>query len=359
MRDRKRGDGEDIVFFKPDRIGDFVLATGAISLFQNEYSNKKIKLVVSEQIKGLARQQFPDVEVIAIPHSGDSFGAGLLSNYHAAKLSLINVNPKILISLRYHPTLYQDLLLRVLTCAQSFGSSPTDIGGGYDLLRLRKFKPCRFISYPNKHHLPDRPQELEAHRRLAEVVLNRTVTLNEVMPRINGIKNGSNCSLLILPFGSDTIRNYPMKLLAEAIYAAKLPTDLEIRLCGERSQVNALTELAELLTMQDGLGKVQIVYPESIVCLVKEVAAASCVLTMESAGAHIATALDKSTVIIMGGGHFGAFGPWHKSSRQRWLFTQRDCFSCDWHCSYSGPLCITEITPQIVAKALYEICHAS
>jgi ADP-heptose:LPS heptosyltransferase len=355
MRLGKNADGEDVVLFKPDRIGDFVLATGVIDLFQKEFAGQKLKLVVSELLEDLARHQFPDLEVIAIPRSGDSFGSGLVSNFFVAKRLLRDANPEKLISLRYHPTLYEDLILRGLSRAQSYGSGPTDLGGGHELLRLRKFKPGTAFSYPDQSGLPDWPLELEAHRRLAEVVLNRAVSPGEVTPSMSRFASESNGSLLILPFGSEAIRNYPRALLVEAVRAAGLPEGIEIRLSGERSQSTALDELAGLLSKPAGRRQVHTVYPQSIVGLAEEVAAARCVLTMESAGAHLAAALDKPSVTIIGGGHFGAFGPWQKSKRQKWLFEQKDCFHCNWQCRHPKPICITDIPPQTVAKALNEV----
>jgi ADP-heptose:LPS heptosyltransferase len=96
--------------------------------------------------------------------------------------------------------------------------------------------------------------------------------------------------------------------------------------------------------------------PKSLVEFAQRVADAKAVLTVETSTAHLAAALDKPAVILIGGGHFGLLGPWQRSSKQRWLTNQLPCFGCDWRCIYPEIRCLSEIPPSAVARALLDAC---
>jgi ADP-heptose:LPS heptosyltransferase len=52
--------------------------------------------------------------------------------------------------------------------------------------------------------------------------------------------------------------------------------------------------------------------------------------------AHIATALGTPTVVVLGGGHFGAnfpYPPEATPASMRVLFREMPCFHCEWHCT--------------------------
>src|SRR5207302_9318528 len=85
------------------------------------------------------------------------------------------------------------------------------------------------------------------------------------------------------------------------------------------------------------------------------VARARCIFSMDSAAAHIATALDKPGVFILGGGHFGYFAPWARSARQRWVFNRMNCYGCDWQCRHAYVKCIHDIPAESVATALRQV----
>jgi len=79
---------------------------------------------------------------------------------------------------------------------------------------------------------------------------------------------------------------------------------------------------------------------------------AELVLTVETSTAHIATALDRPTIVLNGGGHYGQFAPWRRSARQIWLTHRLDCFGCGWRCPYPAPYCLTRIAAEQVGAAI-------
>jgi hypothetical protein len=344
-----------VVLFKPDRIGDFVLGTGLVRLCCDLFRGRPVVLVTSSLVAPLARRELQGIQVVKVPYGKQSLRGSLISSYVAARRALRDVKGGILVSICYHPTLYEDLLLEGFGSGASYGCAGTDLGTCPELSRSRRFRPTHEFDYPKATKRGQPPLELEAHRRLGELIAGRPVSLEEVWPGLRTFQSQGNGTLLVLPRGSQPVRDYPPELLASAIALAKLPPHAEVRICGEESVKGELENLAASITRRSGHNNVRLVCPGSVLGLAEEIAASQCVLTMESAGAHLATALDKPAVIILGGGHFGLFSPWQNSARQRWLWRETDCYNCDWECRHSRPLCITGIPAERIGACIHEL----
>lgn len=76
------------------------------------------------------------------------------------------------------------------------------------------------------------------------------------------------------------------------------------------------------------------------------------VLTQETAALHIATALCKPTVGIIGGGHYGRFYPWGDAAINRVAHVPMDCYWCNWRCRYDSIRCIQEISANLISREL-------
>jgi ADP-heptose:LPS heptosyltransferase len=122
-------------------------------------------------------------------------------------------------------------------------------------------------------------------------------------------------------------------------------------LTGQADQSARLADLVATLRGQ-GLVRVRSQSDFTLPGFVRALAAAPLVVTTESAAAHLATAMDRPVVVIIGGGHFGQFGPWRRSERQVWLTKTMECIGCNWHCLYPEAHCVTGVSPQAVAGAV-------
>ena len=76
------------------------------------------------------------------------------------------------------------------------------------------------------------------------------------------------------------------------------------------------------------------------------------VLSQETAALHIATALRKPVVGIIGGGHFGRFYPWGDPNVSRAVNKPMDCYGCNWRCKYESIRCIQEISVETAAAEM-------
>jgi ADP-heptose:LPS heptosyltransferase len=84
----------------------------------------------------------------------------------------------------------------------------------------------------------------------------------------------------------------------------------------------------------------------------ERISSARLVFSMESGPAHLATALDKPGVFILGGGHYGVFAPWGNPKRQHWIHEPLICYHCNWKCKFDEAKCVTEIPPSRIVTAM-------
>jgi radical SAM superfamily enzyme YgiQ (UPF0313 family)/glycosyltransferase involved in cell wall biosynthesis/ADP-heptose:LPS heptosyltransferase/predicted O-methyltransferase YrrM len=65
--------------------------------------------------------------------------------------------------------------------------------------------------------------------------------------------------------------------------------------------------------------------------------------------AHIACAVGTSNVVILGGGHFGRFMPY--SPLTSIVCLPLECYDCNWQCRYERPYCIKGIKAEVITEA--------
>lgn len=197
-------------------------------------------------------------------------------------------------------------------------------------------------------------RELQNHRLVLGAATGRAVEAGAALPRIELSGVIRQPGILVCPFGSKEIRTYPIDRLVEALCLFQKRGRAALTLCGSKSDLPGLLSAREK-GLSQGLVNVTVETPGTIVEFARRIAGCQGVLTMESAGAHLAASMDVPAVVIIGGGHYGMFAPWSSSPRQVWLTEKLDCFGCDWNCSKTKPLCIHNVTPQNIAKAMFSV----
>jgi ADP-heptose:LPS heptosyltransferase len=86
--------------------------------------------------------------------------------------------------------------------------------------------------------------------------------------------------------------------------------------------------------------------------LSREILAADLFLGVDTGPAHLALALGKPVVVVLGGGDYGRFFPYGKS---RVVTHPMECFQCHWECRYDRALCLHDIPPDEVVREVLEI----
>ncbi len=336
-----------LAILKLDRLGDAVLGLGAVRRLTAQFGEKDTLLIISPLAEPLYQREFPDATLLILPAFCERFWPDLIVTLLQQGRKIRAVTAETLVCLRHQHSDYLHAIAHLLEAKHCHaarwlhGSERTSL----------TFPRCRYVSYPDA--APGVCLEIEAHRRIVAEVTGTDIALEEVMPCLASFTPESGGGLLICPGAGDSIREYPAPLLARAVslFLEKMP-GMPVSVClppGARCQhwQNALTE-----SLQH-----PIVWrlPGSFEALADAIAQADLVLAPDSAPAHLTTALDKPAVILLGGGHFGLFAPWHKSCKQIWLQHELDCYQCRWNCCQPEPWCITRIQPEAVAQALFAV----
>lgn len=113
-----------------------------------------------------------------------------------------------------------------------------------------------------------------------------------------------------------------------------------------REVETALTGLKCIKSLQNVCGK------STLRQLAESFKRCDIILSNETGALHLATALQKPTVGIVGGGHFERFYPWGDPDINRLAHKPMDCFYCRWDCIYPEKKCIHDINPSHIAREM-------
>ena len=349
--------GSKVAIFKPDRLGDFTLALGAIRWILQRHGESQCVLFISPHASELAQREFPNVSRVVVAPFADELWPAWQAFKNQNQTPWWEYPFEIALSLRHQRTPWQELLYGRLNCRQRWALENRALG----------FHPIeqRWIRTPLSHAVSlssanGRPAclELEAHRQLLEAAFGTDVSADDVVPRLAppaGVQPSD--SLLLCPFGSASLRTLPTSVVVAGIKEFRQQMPVSLRLAAapaERARYEAYAD--ELVA--GGLPRPLVVPTPTIDALLAEMAGSRAVLSTESAPAHLAVALDRPAVILLGGGHHGLFAPWHRSARQIWLDHPLECYHCDWQCPYPEPYCLTKIAPSSLARALLNVIAA-
>ena len=335
--------------YKVDRIGDFVLALGALRALIKFYGASECRLVVSSLAAPLAAAEFPDVSRWELPPDANGVWRDIrpLRREHAPLWGTENFEE--LVCLRHACSIYRDITLGWVDARrwQGLGErpAPAKLFVGH--------RPQLAASYPPATEVPW-CRELLAHRTVVAQVTGVVSDWETLRPRLQNVRARAGDAWVFCPFGSEPNRDYPEDRWIEAWRSAGLPAG-PVHVIGAQARAKDLARLAERLRREAGRTQVEVAVSLPPMEFIGRLAQARGIVTVESAAAHFATALDKPALVVMGGGHFGWFAPWGSGGRQRWLTKEMPCFNCGWQCQFSSVRCLVEQPPETVAAALRDL----
>lgn len=334
-----------LAILKLDRLGDAVLALGAVRRLVREFGEADTLLIVSPIAEPLFAAEFPGVERLVLPAFCASFWPDYLSFLSSWSAALQSLDIDTLVCLRHQRSDYLHAVAQLLAPRRCFASRWTPVWEARSL----DYPAARLSDYPET--VDTGCLELEAHRRVVAAALGRELSLQEVQPRLTATATAVPGRLLVCPVAGEAIREYPPALLAETLrlLAARQPVNLHF----------CLPPQADAAPWQNALQQAGVVceqwhQPATWADFRRCLDEAEAVLAPDSAPAHLATALDKPGVFLLGGGHPGMFAPWQRSDRQLWLRQPLPCYHCRWSCPFEQARCLTGIAPATVTQALAE-----
>jgi ADP-heptose:LPS heptosyltransferase len=316
-----------LVVLKPDNIGDFVLAAGAIRLLAEAAGEDQLVLAVKSDVAPLACREFPRSRVIRLPirarRKGTNTTAVNLAACLPALARLARTRADAVVCLRDKRTFLHTLLFlaprapRRVACENSLPRSRQSRWGWWERAVRKVFRPS-LQTYPAP--APGLPSDLGAHRAVVSALLGREVTAAEIMPRLRLAWQPGGDHWLLCPFSSKESKNYDAAKWGAALreVADAVPSG-GIRLAGAPDQAARLREWASALRGTGLRCAVNVDAPVPLPAFAEVVAAAGLVLTVDTAAAHLACATGTPAVMVTNGNNEGVYGPYSPNGRQVWL----------------------------------------
>ena len=337
--------------YKPDRLGDFVLATGAIHRIVEQEGAENCLLIVSRFSRALVEAQFPHVECVEIEPWQNSLEAAreYLAMHRQDPLFKYGVDR--LVCLRHHRCNLEALIFSSIPARATWGCLNSELMRESGLFITPSVFDHLFKRFPLKS---DDSRELSRHRVVTSHFLGKSPDELDITPFLKSKASWTGAYAAVSPFGSSKIRDFPPALLQAAGNHLWCLKGIPLRMLappGDKTRYDALA--ADL--HKAGLPSVTIQICETTNELVDAIASSQIVLSVETATAHIAATLDRPLVALLGGGHHGWFAPWRKSNRQIWLSHHVPCFHCSWACSQPEPICITQVKSKAVETAVEQV----
>jgi ADP-heptose:LPS heptosyltransferase len=257
-----------VFILKPDAIGDFILASGCIRLIAREAGEENLVLAVRTDVAPLAKSQFPKALVLPLTlrEKRRILNVTTVNILHSLPswLKMLGLRVDAALCLRsmraYLHTIwfYTPRAKRRIACQNLLLAQPRVRRPAVENFVRAAFRPT-LIPYPAKGRLPT---DIEANRLVAEELLQRSVSDEEILPNlITPRKISSKKYWLLCPFSSSTSRDYPAESWAETLILllGHFP-DIAIHIAGAPSQANRLYNFA-LALQNAGLKKITIAPP--------------------------------------------------------------------------------------------------
>jgi ADP-heptose:LPS heptosyltransferase len=339
-----------LAIVKLDLLGDFVLALSAVRLLLAHYGEEQCLLVISPAAEPLAQREFPRTPRFLLPASQGHW----LALRAAAKFrrQLGGFDFERVICLRHQRWDYDELVLSWMRANECLRLETGFTEGMRSDLRTFWLDAPGAQVWSNEGLTPEGRlcRELARHGALVTAATGLRLSEEEMLPMLSASAKVDE-AVVVTPLGSKPIRNFPMPLLIAALKEVRRRSSLPVVLIGSASQKSQLEQLRRELAAQE-IGEIGVRVDLLFEDYLNLLASAPLVLSVETATAHLSTALDRNTIVLMGGGHYGEFGPWRRSARQAWLTERMDCFGCDWQCIHPAPYCLTQVSADLLVDAV-------
>jgi len=339
--------------FKPDGIGDFFLASGVVRLMAREFGEENLTIAVLPLLESVVRGQFPKAEIVILPIRKQRvilnvFVANCLRCF-PSWLKLLGIRVDTAISLRHMRDYLQSFLFYSMRAGRRFMASNLLLGNGRLVRRWTENSMAAIFSteiadYPEAS--PGIPSELEAHCLLVSAALSRNVDPSEIWPELKAVNPSPIGSLyspyfVCAPYSSDIWKNFPedrwIELFVLLDAQERVPRLQNLVLTGSADQRQSLEAFGAMIrkALPETKIKTTVLIADDLQGFIDLLAGAGCILTVDTAAAHGATALDCRTLILFSGLHQGMFAPWTRSDRQHWVLPKKSSSNLQWHDAHS------------------------
>jgi ADP-heptose:LPS heptosyltransferase len=345
-----------IGIYKVDRLGDFVLSLGAIHAIVDMEGEANCVIIHGAASAQIAAREFPTVARIELPPLDGKLWVtrNRLRRLIANEFKSGGVDQ--LLCLRHFRTLSDEVALQMIPASKVWCIQNSNlVQTSYELVGERFQGDVAVRRFSSRATPIDSCEDLECHRSLLLAWARERTPDLDLKPILDSKRASKEHTLLVAPFGSDRLRDLPIDSVAATIVHAKINLGLSGILLTPPDSIARYEAFAGELAKRGAVVELRVTH--TLDELVATIDSGSALLTTETATAHIATALDRPMVCVIGGGHYGLFGPWRRSNRQIWITNRIPCFHCSWQCVLSEPACITGVSTDRIVRALGEVLN--
>ncbi|MBU2493703.1 MAG: glycosyltransferase family 9 protein [Bacteroidetes bacterium] len=333
-----------LLFINTGEIGDLVVSSVLLENIELFNNYKKIRFLIKDEYLELFENYKGEAEFIGYTHKRYRFSI-------IYKIKLL----KMLRTEGFHTVIHLSAARGILNEELTFLTCGVKT---FTLNSYRFYLGEYLANYFDKMYTSiigaDIINEYEKHIRLikhlsdnenALIKFNNSVTFNE-----NNIKLIPDPkSIVIAPFSLLSNRDWSFEYFKNLI--SILSEKYKIVLLGSKDQGKKLSGLTDNKDITIYAGSLKLC---EIPLVIKT---AGLFIGLDSGLTHIALKMNVPLIAIIGGGEHGRFFPYKESENVRYLYHQMDCFLCHWQCSKSEMFCLTEIKPEKVINAVYEMLN--
>ncbi|MGE4170698.1 MAG: glycosyltransferase family 9 protein [Candidatus Margulisiibacteriota bacterium] len=336
---------KQILVVRLDAIGDFVLWMNTQRILQREFPDAGMTLVCHEDVQELAETLGCQI----IPVSPKRFETQL-----GYRFGLLRQLRQKRFQLALHPVLsrYQhagtaEAIIRAVEADQKVGwqVQKTGIRGMVAKVTARWYTQLIVQNHPH-----------ELMNNLAFATRITGANISPILPQLPPHSRPiSEPYVVVFPGSRVGLKNWPQVAFAKTIRELGTHHTCTVVLCGGPSEAAAFDpQLWAGIPIQNELGKTTLT---QLFALLQH---AQCVISNDTAAAHIAAAYGTPTIVVMGGGQWGRFFPYPpelQADHVAIVNHEMPCYGCDWNCPFvaskkeTAP-CIAQIpVDRVVAEA--------
>jgi ADP-heptose:LPS heptosyltransferase/predicted O-methyltransferase YrrM/glycosyltransferase involved in cell wall biosynthesis/SAM-dependent methyltransferase len=331
---------KNILWVRPDSIGDNILAASMLPHIKAHYGDAHINVVCQQHVAELyERCPFVD-RVVTIPTEHQWSRSG---DYDAFIAQVRQLRPDILLNSTYSLHEISDLPgLEFIPERIAFRHAP-------------KFRYTRLAASS-----PEWKPELERHR---DFLQSLSIPTGSLSPMIwldqSDVKFAREFfsthhlepqkTIALFPGARTFHRYYEPEKYAQAINEIASDDPFSFLVLGGEGDRNVTAKLTSLLTSSghfalDMAGNTTIRQMAALLKMTR------LYVGTETAAAHICCAVGTPNVVLLGGGHFGRFMPYSPLTTVACL--PLECYGCNWKCRYDNVYCIKSVSPAIISEAI-------
>lgn len=338
---------KNIVWVRPDSIGDSVLAASMLQYIQQKYGDAKINVVCQEHVAEFY-QACPYVNEVI------TFNRNRIRADESYRQEIINrlrmLKPELSLNSVYSRELLTDVL--AIECgAKQRIAMEGDLSNISVELRDRHNQLYTKLITSDGEHKP----ELERHR---DFLCGLGIDVSSLGPVVWTSDEDERFAEKF--FRENELRDkQTIALFAGAQHAVRLYDKYgqslsefckknQLKVIGlgtsEEWEINQRNLDAIGVEAMNLSGKVTLRQSAAILRRCRMAVGA------ETGLAHISCAVNTPNVILLGGGHFGRFMPY--SPLTSVVCLPLDCYGCGWKCRYEKVHCVRDIRPEVISEAV-------